>query len=352
MRLAPGVAVYGIGAVSPLGLDAAALRADGASAIRMHALATGAGLAASINGDLDGVVPADVRTRRLMSVGAKLAAAAARQALLDGDARWRGLVPRAGVGYYLGVGASGDVGDDLAAVVAGSLEHGAYADAAFGRRGLRAMHPLKTFLLLSNFTMCHSALLEGTRGPNYVMFSRGAGTAHALVEATAAIVDGACELALAGGADTGLSAFTLCELQRAGHLARGVVPGEGGAVLLLGPAGRDAARAIIEVIALPARRDGELAEIRDVLDGAGHVVISASVPADAAAARAAAAAAGAAVIDLGARIGDALAGGPALAWALAAQLPGPSVALTRGLDGVWCAVRLRAASTASAEGAA
>jgi 3-oxoacyl-(acyl-carrier-protein) synthase len=164
---------------------------------------------------------ANPRARKMMSRGACLAAAA--RALV----REVGCGLRDEVGYFLGVGASGGSLDDVIALLDESIADGAFSLVRFGEHGLGACNPLLAFQLMNNFTMCHGAILEGIGGPNAALFSRGAGTTAALIEAVHAIAGGDCEHAIAGGADCALHPVTRAELARDGFVERGLVPAEG-----------------------------------------------------------------------------------------------------------------------------
>lgn len=142
-------------------------------------------------------VPGPPKQRKLMSRPAMLAAVAARRCLAQ--TAWPTLDE---VGYYLGVGAAGGCVDDLRAIAAVSIHNHQLSLQRLASDGFRAANPLSTFQSLNNFTMCHSAIIEGITGPNAALFSRGAGTVNALSMACAAIADGTCSRALAGGADS------------------------------------------------------------------------------------------------------------------------------------------------------
>ena len=93
----------------------------------------------------------------------------------------------------------------MIALLDASIADGAFSLARFGERGLGACNPLLAFQLMNNFTLCHGAILEGLGGPNGALFSRGAGTTAALIEAVHAIRAGDCERAIAGGADSAIA---------------------------------------------------------------------------------------------------------------------------------------------------
>jgi len=289
------VAIVGAAAVSPLGLGWRALGDRGepraqTALRRSHPHVAGFEVPA-IPEALDA---GDAKSRRLMSRAARLAAMAARDALRDA-----GWTDRGGVGYWLGVGASGGSLSELVAVLELAMHDGGVSLARLGADGLLASNPLNTFQVLNNFTMCHGAILEGTTGPNGALFSRGAGTVHALAEAVYAIESGDCERALAGGADTALHPATWAELARDGFAE--LVPSEGAGLLALA---RDAAAplAIVESAGV-----GDTAAIRDA---DLYVLAPWGEPARA---RLRELARGPS-IDVTAWRGEALAAAPALAW--------------------------------------
>lgn len=325
----------------------------------------GLGRALAAGAPLPGV-PAEAplasgKARKMMSRGAYLAARCLGELL-----REVGWSPeeRGRAGYFLGVGASGGSLGDVIALLDESIEGGAFSPARFGEHGLGAVNPLLAFQLMNNFTMCHGAILEGVGGPNGALFSRGAGTTAALIEAVHAIRAEDCDRAVAGGADSATHPVTRAELARDGFLARGLAPAEGGGLVALAagagglariegcaiasggiPAGPGeavappAAAAIEEAVAAAGARmargaargeaqgasRGEVEDEREN-EGAGElpdlIVLAPWGPpaGDALRAWARAAAPGAAVVDVSAGLGDALAATPALAWIAALDL--------------------------------
>lgn len=173
--------------------------------------------------------PEDVRQRKLMSRASWMAALVMRDALAV--AGWK---QREEIGAYFGVGASGAEMDDVSRLVGASLD----ADKKFslakcGKDGLDASNPLFAFQIMNNFTLCHGAILEGLAGPNAAFFSRGVGTVNALEEACLALIEGDCDRAIVGGADTATHPVTLAELEREGFLRDGLVPVDGAGALAL-----------------------------------------------------------------------------------------------------------------------
>lgn len=190
------------------------------------------------------------RARLLMSRGAILAAMATSAVLRD--AGWSGRLDD--VGFFLGVGASGGSLEQLTAMLAASVDDGGFSLARFGEQGLAAVNPLFAFQLMNNFTLCHSAIFHGTQGPNAAFFSRGTGTVIALLEAAHAVADEECSRALAGGADSSVHSVTWAELVREGWAERGLVPGEGAALLALArPTAPGRALGLLDHVSVGAR---------------------------------------------------------------------------------------------------
>ena len=103
------------------------------------------------------------RARRTMSKAAVLAVHATRAAVES--AGWTDVSE---VGQFVGVGPSGGSLEDLEKLLRG---------------GVRSAHPLLAFQLMNNFAMCHAAIDRGFGGPNRAVYSTGAGTVFAWVQA-------------------------------------------------------------------------------------------------------------------------------------------------------------------------
>ena len=353
------VAVIGAGCASPAGFAPGMLGA--ALSAGAPLLAPSVALGSTHPGVIGGEVPAipashevgDRKLHRLMSRGARLGSIAARAALeqagLDAAARDQ-------AAWFCGVGTSGSVPAEIEAVVRASLDDDqAWSDRRMCERGLKVFHPLRTFALMPNMTLCHSAIAFGVRGPSAAVFSRGAGTADTLALAAWAIADRDSPTAIAGGADTALDCLTWAELVREGHVERGLVPGEGAGAIVLA---RSPAHALAWVTGAASRAAGpDLARaIRDVLDevGAAETYVLAAWGAVADAARSALG--DARILDQCAVIGDALAATPALAWCAALDLVRGGhrsvVALSAGVDGRIAAVRFAPEAETVAEAGA
>jgi len=286
---------------------------------------------------------AERRARPLMSRSAVLASMATSAALQD--AGWR--APLADVGFYLGVGASGGSVDQLGTMLAASLDAGEFSLERFGDRGLAACNPLFAFQLMNNFTLCNSAIVHGTEGPNAAFFSRGTGTLFALSEAVDALAENDCVRALAGGADSSVYAVTWAELMREGWAERGLVPGEGAALLALAhPTSSARALAFLDYVSVhSARRAAPTVALQSALDALSPpsidaVVLSAWGPParDPLAAVVARALRGRPLLDVANGLGESLAASPALAWTvgldlLCSQDLGRVLIVSAGLDG-------------------
>ena len=298
------------------------------------------------------------RARLLMSRSAILASMATDAALRQ--TTWDPLPRRQGalddVGFYLGVGASGGSVDQLTSMLAASVENGELSLTRFGDQGLAACNPLFAFQLMNNFTLCHSAIFHGMHGPNAAFFSRGTGTVVALLEAAHAILDDDTSRALAGGADSSVHSVTWAELVREGWATRGLVPGEGAALLALAhPTTPSDALGFLDYVSVRACRTEPallaLAGARAELDCSSidAVVLAPWGPParDALLSFADESLRGRPVFDVEPVLGESLAASPALAWTVALDLLGSEdlqrvLILSSGLDGDLGIVTIRA----------
>lgn len=280
---------------------------------------------------------ANPRARKMMSRSAYLAA----RCLAD-------LIRATGwteeTGYFLGVGGSGGSMDDVVALLEASIVDGEFSLPRFGDRGLAACNPLLAFQLMNNFTMCHGAILEGLRGPNSALFSRGAGTVAAIAEAVYAVRSGECPRAITGGADAPTHPVQAAELARDGFLSRGLVPADGVGMLALAPA--TSGDVIVEGVAYVSGRARAPREaVVDVFERVSTrdretqtIVIAPWGPPAVEPLRAAAGQRfpDAAIIDIS-PLGESLAASAALAVCVAVDTlrdrPGRVVVLTLGIDG-------------------
>ncbi|MCK6590068.1 MAG: hypothetical protein L6Q76_21055 [Polyangiaceae bacterium] len=304
----------------------------------------------------------DARQRKLMSRAARLAAVAAKPALIEAKIA----TPRNDIGFFLGVGASGGSMSDLLSVLRASIDGDRVSLAKLGDTGLSATNPVGTFQLLNNFTLCHSAMIEGTTGPNGAFFSRGGGTVFALMEALRSLEEGDCDRAVAGGADSALHPVTWAELVREGYAEQGYVLGEGAAVLVLATNAENPI-AFLEGCSLhwaggprargaPDLNDLEIS-LGEEAERSEHGVDLVMLAPWGGESRTALRSLArdlfprAKTLDATARFGDSLAGSPAIAWAaaldgIASGSARRALIVSAGIDGQVGSVRISAESSA------
>jgi nodulation protein E len=129
-------------------------------------------------------------------------------------------------------------------------------DTAFERlyaKGTAKVHPQTIPSSMISAPASHASMLLGTHGPTFVLASACASSAHAIGEAMHMIRGGRAKVAIAGGAEACLSRGSRVAWESLGVLARdtcrpfsldrkGLVLGEGAAVLVLEDADHAAAR--------------------------------------------------------------------------------------------------------------
>ena len=306
--------VRGTGVVTPAGTTAEVI---------LEALQAGTEIPRSIQTILD---PVPKRQLKMMSRASRLAAVAVDLGLHDA-----GVLDGSGVGYFMGVGASGCRLEDLEAILQHSVHNKEFCERRFGDAGLRAANPLLAFHLMNNFTMCHAAIHRGLTGPNAALYSRGAGTQHALRESLSALEAERAEVVVAGGADDACHPVTFAELTREGFVDRDFVGGQGAAVLVLGKKHGFATvqRAIVG-------RDPSA-----MVDAESDVVVAAGWSSDKRFKDA---------VHLAPILGDALAATPAIAWCVGLQYIKNGAAkrvnvVTAGVDGQYTSTVFSAAAT-------
>lgn len=316
--------VVGAGAVSAAGLGwrglGAALTGSRLAPAVSSQLACGfpQTLASEVSEIPEGRTPAERRARSLMSRSALLASLATETAL--GETGWS--ADRTAVGFYMGVGASGGSIEQLEAMLSASIDQQRFSHERFGAAGLAAVNPLFAFQLMNNFTLCHSAIQAGTRGPNAAFFSRGGGTLLALSEALFALTEGTCSRALTGAADSSVHPVTWAELTRQGYPKGGYVPGEAAALLALERRPDRPSLAVIERCELISYEQKPLARAlaelwRDPGSPAPSGIVVApwgTTTREALSSWASQCLPGAPLLDTSRVFGDALAAAPALAW--------------------------------------
>jgi 3-oxoacyl-(acyl-carrier-protein) synthase len=188
---------------------------------------------------------------RLMSREAQFAVAAARLAMLDAGvtvARNDLSVPMPDQPHRFQpeaialFGATGLAGLPLSEVTpllrASVNDHGEFDPARFGQLGLKAVHPLLSFKILSNMPLCFVSVCENIRGPNAIYTPWEGQGAHALEAGLRSLASGKVSCALAGACDVKTHALAFVALEQLGVFGSGkgqgtLVPGEGAVFLLL-----------------------------------------------------------------------------------------------------------------------
>lgn len=136
------------------------------------------------------------KARKMMGLQDELAVVAVGQALRDA-----GLTSPLGdrVGLYLAVGYIPFLEADLAPVLAGSTEEGAFSPRRFGADGSQRAHPFLTFRCLPNMPAYHVSASFGLTGPYVVAYPGGGQLGLVLEEGVAALARGEVDTALVVG---------------------------------------------------------------------------------------------------------------------------------------------------------
>jgi nodulation protein E len=231
------VVITGMGAVSPLGLDAhgawAAMR-EGRSAIGPIESLPRELLKAQVAAEVRGFDPArHFPEKRLLQLDrvSQFALVAARQAVAQSglDFQRDGLGERCAVIVGTGVG--------------GETTHDEQARRLYGEQNLR-VHPLTIVRLMANAPACHLSIEFGLGGPAFSVASACASANHAMAQAFQMIRSGQTEVALTGGTEACLTLGTWKAWEALRVLAydtcrpfcrqrRGLVLGEGAAIFAL-----------------------------------------------------------------------------------------------------------------------
>jgi len=254
------VVVTGLGAVTPVGLDAPSTWASyvaGRSGIAPIALfdAAGMGFEAKVAAEVKGFVPEDHMDRKVARRSDRvmqLAIAAAREAmadagLLDGDGKIdaRAYDPNR-AGCYIGSGVGG----------VGTLVE---SENVRLEKGQNRISPLAVPMILNDSTPGAVSIQHGLKGPNMSLVSACASSANAIGEALELIRRGAADMMVAGGSEAAILPVVVAGFQNMGALSKwsgdaplasrpfdaerdGFVIGEGAAILILERLDRATAR--------------------------------------------------------------------------------------------------------------
>lgn len=232
------VVITGLGAVTALGPDVAQFQAAllaGRCGIRPLETVDHAGLRFKNGAEVKEFAPGEHFTEKeldLLDRFAQFGLVAAREAVRDAGLEWTpGLRERTAVvtGSCLG----GKISEDQTFA------------AVYGGEGRRA-HPLAIPRAMSNAAASHISMEFGIVGPTYNVSTACASATHAIGQAFALVRSGAAEAAVTGGSE---APFTLGHLKKWEALRvvapdtcrpfskdrRGMILGEGGAMLVLEP---------------------------------------------------------------------------------------------------------------------
>lgn len=205
------VVVTGLGIVSPLGIgwrdtwDAALEGRSGAGPITaFDASDHGCRIACEVKG-FDGADYADRRSLRRMDRVSQFAVAAARMAMDDAGLEGAFDPDRTGAFISTGNGGSGAFED----------YHRAQID-----RGPHRASPVQVPVMIVNMSAGHVAMQLGLRGPSSCLVTACASGNHGIGEAAATIRRGAADVVFAGGAEAGITPFSMGGLDATRALSR------------------------------------------------------------------------------------------------------------------------------------
>ena len=242
-----GIAITGIGSVTPLGNDpggilAAVRRGDTADAppTRFDPSPFDCRVAAEVRGFAPEAIFGENKALRLMNQDALHAVAAARGAMIDsGVAIGRDYAPDE-VGLFGATGMAGIALDEVAPLITFSTDREGFFDPRlFGSAALHKVRPTLSFKILSNMPVCFVSIFENLMGENAIFNPWESQGARAIRQGAAAIVAGRVAAALVGGCDVKAHELGFIALQQQGLFGDwrregcGLVPGEGAAFLFL-----------------------------------------------------------------------------------------------------------------------
>ncbi len=251
-----GVAISGIGMVTPLGWNPAEVlsgieagKPAAAAPTRFNAATFSCPLCAEVRDFLPPRFVPEAKLIRLMSRDAQFAVAAAHLALADAGVVPGKTHPSEAIALY---GATGLAGLPLTEVVplikASAGPDGRFDPSRFGQDGLRAVSPILSFKILSNMPLCFVSICENIQGPNSIYTPWEGQGAQAIEAGIRAIESGEARCALVGGCDVKTHELAFLTLEQHGLFASwrehgvGLVPGEGAAFLVLETLSSAAAR--------------------------------------------------------------------------------------------------------------
>ena len=139
-------------------------------------------------------------------------------------------------GIFLGVGMEQGDHRDVLPMLAASRRRGKLVLRNLALQGMDAMNPLSSLKTLPNMSLAQIGIKLGDdapRGPNAAYSPFDAASIEAIASAAESIVDGECDVALAGGVDAPISLFGMTTFLRLGVLREDRPLGEAAALFLL-----------------------------------------------------------------------------------------------------------------------
>jgi 3-oxoacyl-[acyl-carrier-protein] synthase II len=249
------VVITGIGVVSPCG--------EGREALWRAALEVRSGVSRvdvegaeafplAVAGIVRGFEPSKyVSNRKSLKVMCRdIRLAVAASALARADARLGdGDIEPARSGVSVGAGLFSHELEEIAECVRESIgPDGSFDTRRFGESGMAQLFPLWLLKYLPNMPACHISIAHGLMGPSNTVTTDSASSAAAFEEAFRVIQRGSADLMFCGGAESKINVAGILRYHGAGVLRRngdspeyevftdraaGIVPGEGGAMLIL-----------------------------------------------------------------------------------------------------------------------
>lgn len=210
------VVITGLGAVSPLGLNAPAMwqgLCSGACGIGTITAFDPARFDCKLAGHVGeykirDCVPKTLRkSTKLMSRDIELAVIAALEALNDAGLVTRAINPDAvnidpeRAGVNLGAGLISCNLEEIAPAVAHSATNAAFDIQKWGKEGIELVTPLWLLKYLPNMPACHIGIIHDLQGPSNTITSAEASAHLAIAEAADIIARGNADIVLAGGAE-------------------------------------------------------------------------------------------------------------------------------------------------------
>lgn len=260
------VAITGLGVVTPVGVGLSPYwqsLLEGRCGIAPITQFDASGFPCQIAGAVENFsarafVPKDYRKAvKVMARDIELAVAAADLAFRDSGIVTRGIDPAnvniesERLGCNIGAGLICSDMDEIGQAVSTAVDGDKLDLKAWGAQGMMNLTPLWLLKYLPNMLACHVTIIHGAEGPSNTITCGDASGHLALGEASRMIVRGACDAAVAGGAESKLNMMGLLRqgmLQRLCETAndrgatacrpfddghRGTVIGEGGGLVIL-----------------------------------------------------------------------------------------------------------------------